>query len=235
MRAPRYVSMGLVGVAALLAGHVESFSQTCRNVQKSTFPRRIEATTTALGMSTLTEETTWKLRFVLRGLPTAKGKKLDQIFIINAQFVEEDGYEPPQGFLKQVTLTTGEEDEEVVKSQFQIVSSRWILSEDPNDRKDGLWVWGLFKEPLYPFLLLQLKTDSIPMPGEEGDAIEPLALFAQISHKRDQEKGAILSRAELKIREMETVKADLFGVSTAELYEEKTIGQCVFQPLIEGN
>ena len=32
--------------------------------------------------------------------------------------------------------------------------------------------------------------------------------------------------------EMETVKADLFGVSTAELYEEKTIGQCVFTPLV---
>ena len=64
--------------------------------------------------------------------------------------------------------------------------------------------------------------------------MEPLALFAQINHKRDKEKGVILSRAELKIREMETVKADLFGVSTAELYEEKVIGQCVFQPLAKG-
>jgi hypothetical protein len=24
-------------------------------------------------------------------------------------------------------------------------SNRWTLSEDPNDRKDGLWIWGLFK------------------------------------------------------------------------------------------
>jgi hypothetical protein len=184
-------------------------------------------------MSALTDETTWKVRFVLRGLPTAKGRKVDQIFNIHAQFIEEDGYEPPQGFLKQVAMTKGS-DEEPQESQFKIVSSRWILSEDPNDRKDGLWVWGLFKEPLYPFLLLQLQTASIPLPGEEGDSIEPLALFAQINHKRDQKKGAVLSRAELKIREMETVKADLFGVSTAELYEEKTIGQCVFQPLVDG-
>jgi hypothetical protein len=184
-------------------------------------------------LSTLTDETTWKVRFVLRGLPTAKGRKVDQIFNIHAQFIEEDGYEPPQGFLKQLAMTKGS-DNEPQESQFKIISSRWLLSEDPNDRKDGLWVWGLFKEPLYPFLLLQLQTASIPLPGEEGDSIEPLALFAQINHKRDQEKGAILSRAELKIREMETVKADLFGVSMAELYEEKTIGQCVFQPLVNG-
>ena len=23
--------------------------------------------------------------------------------------------------------------------------NRWTLSEDPNDRKDGLWIWGLFE------------------------------------------------------------------------------------------
>jgi hypothetical protein len=184
-------------------------------------------------VATLTDETTWSVRFVLRGLPTAQGRQVDRIFNIHVQFIEEDGYEPPQGFVKQVAMTK-ESDDKSQESQFKIVSSRWLLSEDPNDRKDGLWVWGLFKEPLYPFLLLQLQTASIPLPGEDGDSIEPVALFAQISHKRDQEKGAILSRAELKIREMETVKADLFGVSTAELYEEKTIGQCVFQPLVLG-
>lgn len=92
-------------------------------------------------------------------------------------------------------------------------------------------MWGLFKEPLYPFLLLQFTTDKIPLPGDDGDAIEPLALYAQINHKRDKETGATLSRAELKIREVETIKADLFGVSMADIYEEKTIGQCVFQPL----
>lgn len=182
-------------------------------------------------MSTLTDETTWQLRFVLRGLPTVKGKKVDQIFNIQAQFIEEEGYEPPQGFLKQID-TKSQDEETTTKSQLQITSSRWMLSEDPDDRKDGLWVWGLFKEPLYPFMLLQMATDSIPLPGEEGDSIEPLKLFAQISHKRDPDKGAVLSRAELKIREMETVNADLLGVSTAEVYREVSIGQCVFQPVV---
>lgn len=98
-------------------------------------------------------------------------------------------------------------------------------------RRWGLWIWGLFEEPLYPFLLLQVKTDAIPLPGENEDAIEPLALFAQINHKREKEEGAVLSRSELKVREMETVNADLFGVSTADVFEEKTIGQIVFDPL----
>ena len=102
----------------------------------------------------------------------------------------------------------------------------------PTLNQDGLWVWGLFEEPLYPFLLPKFTTDKIPFPGDDGDAIDPLALFAQIDHKRDKKTGATLSRAELKIREMETVKADLFGVSMADIYEEKTIGQCVFQPLV---
>ena len=203
------------------------------------------STTTA---ATLTEATTWKIRFVMRGLPTEKGRKVDEIFNVACQFIEEEGYEPPQGYLKQMSLTVEEKkyvDNADVKNhnelspsaadspRFQIVSSRWKLSEDPNDRKWGLWVWGLFEEPLYPFLLLQVQTEKIPLPGEDNDAILPLALFAQVTHKRDKEKGAILSRAELKVRQMETVNADLFGVATADVYEEKTIGQCVFQPLLE--
>jgi len=184
-------------------------------------------------VATLTDATTWKLRLVMRQLPTTKGRKVDEIFNIYAKFIEEEGYEPPQGFLKQVKMTVGDDEEPAEDSQFQISSSRWILSEDPDDRKDGLWVWGLFAEPLYPFLLLQFTTKKIPLPGDDDDAIEPLALFAQIDHKRDKTTGeATLSRAELKIRKMETVKADLLGVSMAEIYEEKTIGQCVFQPIV---
>ena len=96
----------------------------------------------ATATPTLTDETTWKLRFVMRGLPTTKGRKVDEIFNIYAQFIEEEGYEPPQGYLKQVkmTMSVGDEEESTEDSQFQITSSRWLLSEDPDDRKDGLWV-----------------------------------------------------------------------------------------------
>lgn len=216
----------------MLAGasyQAEAFAPAASN--KNTAALKM-ATTAA---PTLTDATTWKIRFVMRGLPTTKGKKVDEIFNVHAQFIEEEGYEPPQGMLKQVKITIGDDEEAVDESRFKIVTSRWLLSEDPEDRKDGLWIWGLFKEPLYPFLLLQLTTEKIPLPGEEGDAIEPLALFAQINHKRDKETGATLSRAELKIREVETIKADLFGVSMADIYEEKSIGQCVFEPMEADN
>ena len=99
---------------------------------------------------TLTDATTWKLRFVMRGLPTTNGRKVDEIFNIHAQFIEEEGYEPPQGNLKQVRMTMGEDDDEESsddESRFQIVSSRWQLSEDPNDRKASmsLNVWPTYR------------------------------------------------------------------------------------------
>ena len=177
-------------------------------------------------MSTLTDETTWTLRIVLRGVGTEKGKKVDEIFNVKCNFLEEEGYEPPQGTLQ---LAINED------SRFEISKSRWQLSEDPNDRKDGLWVWGLFKEPLYPFLLLQLETKAIPLPGGsddfERDAIKPLQLYAQLNHKRDSELGVILTGSDLKVRQMETVDADMFGVSKVDLYEEVNIGTLSVQPV----
>lgn len=38
----------------------------------------------------------------------------------------------------------------------QAGKARWTLSEAEDTRGAGLWVWGLFKDPLYPFLLLQM-------------------------------------------------------------------------------
>ena len=32
----------------------------------------------------------------------------------------------------------------------------WTLSEDKDDRKDGLWIWGLFEEPKYPYIYFYL-------------------------------------------------------------------------------
>ena len=67
-----------------------------------------------------------------------------------AQFIEEEGYEPPQGFLKQISMTVGDNEETEEDSQFQITSSRWLLSEDPDDRKDGLWVSAFETVLCYP-------------------------------------------------------------------------------------
>ncbi|MGK3758186.1 MAG: hypothetical protein ACI8RD_010500 [Bacillariaceae sp.] len=108
-------------------------------------------------MATLNEETTWNFRMALSNLPTEKGKKTDGIFAIQAKFIEETGYEPPQGIIQQIIEVSSSEEEVAVvletttttedraetslptTTQMTIKSGRWTLSEDPNDRKDSLW------------------------------------------------------------------------------------------------
>ena len=192
---------------------------TCRTSAFITPSSRLSASV----KTALTEETDWTLRFLLKGVSTSKGKKVDEIFSVRAHFLEDQGYEPPQGSLQQI-------DDDNNLSRLKISSSRWKLSEDPNDRKDGLWVWGLFEEPLYPFLLLQLETEAIPIPGSNEDFILPLRLYAQINHKRDDTLGVVLEGAELKVRKMETIQADMFGAAQAEVYDEVSIGTLSIRP-----
>jgi hypothetical protein len=190
----------------------------------------IPATAGATTKFTLTEETTWKMSMVLRGLKTTQGKRVDQIFTLTAKFVEDQGYEPPQGSLQLVGDT----------NRMTLSKSYWKLSEDPNDRKDGLWVWGLFKEPLYPYLLLQLETTETKLnnnllPNDEKtadnnndnttDSIAPLQLYAQINHRRDSDLGVVLDGSyPINIRQLETVQADMFGAATVDVYESVDVG-----------
>jgi hypothetical protein len=190
--------------------------------------------------ATLSDETVWKLSVVLRSVETEQGKKVNDIFTLNVNFIEEDGYEPPQGLVQQVVRSDQNQDRLV------ITSGRWKLSEDPNDRKDGLWVWGLFKEPLYPFMLLQMETQAIPLPGRGSksndedetaqavhDAIKPLTLYAQINHKRDDKLGVVLqSASDLNVRQVETIKADPFGAAKVDIYEDVSVGTITIQPKI---
>ena len=77
----------------------------------------------------------------------------------------------------------------------------------------GLWIWGLFKEPQYPFMLFQLQTEEYALPGEGKDAIMPLTLYAQINHKRDKDSGNVeLDAAALNIREIESIKGMFYYI-----------------------
>lgn len=160
---------------------------------------------------------------------------------MQAKFIEEEGYEPPQGEVLQlfsVDATTDENntDDEIEKiplpsnSQMTVRSGRWTLSEDPNDRKDSLWIWGLFKEPLYPFMLLQFEVEEIALPGEDNDTIKPFKLFAQINHSRGDNGEVILSSVtDLTVREIETMKADPFGAAKIDLFENVVVGKLQLQ------
>ena len=205
-------------------------------------------------MTTLTEDTTWRLRLLLDGVTTTKGRKLrgPTLFVLEGHFIEEEGYEPPQGIFRpiprrrldydkeqQPTASSGtttldsEVDEAERVMSLELAGSRWKLSEDPNDPKDGLWVWGLFKEPLYPFLLLQMETRELVLEeknGGDGDSLPALKLYAQVSHVRSEkvEGDVVLSTANLNVRVLEQVK--LPG-ATVDLFEEEVVGRISFQPL----
>lgn len=207
-----------VGVLSSASAFVPPTLPT-RCPHKSSFVSSLSA-----AKATLDEETTWRLRFVLNGVPTTNGKKVDSLFVVEAQFLEEIGYEPPQGKLHQILPKEN-------TTALEVSKSFWQLSEDPNERKDGLWVWGLFEEPLYPYMLLQLETKEVALPGEDNDSIKPLKLYAQINHSREKEEGVVLQASALNVRELETIKADPFGAATVDVYDEVNVGQLSIQPL----
>lgn len=188
-------------------------------------------------LTTLTDETTWRLRLLLNDITTTNGRKLDgQLFVVEGKFIEEEGFEPPQGiFTPTAKIVTSEEEEETSGGMaLDVSSSRWKLSEDPDDPKDGLWIWGLFKEPLYPYMLFQMETKELTLPssvdGENSDSIPPLKLYAQINHIRDKDgvSGVELKTANLNVRILEQIQ--LPG-ATVDLFEDEKVGQVSFQAL----
>ena len=170
---------------------------------------------------------------MLRNIQTEQGIRIpNEMFVITGQFREEEGYEPPQGiFVPQ----TAEKDDTVTRRSMRIAQSRWKLSEDPNDRKDGLWVWGLFKEPQYPYMLFSFETFPILWNEATQDSIPSLQLYVQLNHTRNRDTGAVSLASnmlyDLKIRQTETIAADPLGVSKVDVYEEVTIGTFSIQPL----
>lgn len=222
-------------LAALIVSSIIGIDAFAVNQQSTTTASCLSMAQEAVDTkkATLTDATNWRLRLLLNGVTTTQGRKIDgQLFVLNGNFVEEEGYEPPQGLFKSLKSNTDSEDGSDEVLSLEISSSRWKLSEDPDDPKDGLWIWGLFKEPLYPFMLLQMETKELELSsgeGEEKDSIPPLKLYAQINHIRDSDTGNVeLKTADVNIRFLEQVQ--LPG-ATVDLYENEKVGQVSFQPL----
>ena len=100
---------------------------------------------------------------------------------------------------------------------------RWQLSEDPDDRKDSLWIWGLFKEPLYPFILFSLGVCS----GSELALADGSRLFLQCTHKGDGGLTA-LTTGDVSIRVPTEQNADLVGLSQFTYQEPVPFGSARF-------
>ncbi|GKY91584.1 hypothetical protein MPSEU_000130300 [Mayamaea pseudoterrestris] len=195
----------------------------------------LHAETTQSTKTTLTEETTWMIRMFLGNIKTTQGNRvLDEMIALPVKFIEEEGYEPPQGRVEVVAAPSSDDTTVTpIINRWKFNKTYWKLSEDPNERKDGLWIWGLFKEPLYPYLLLSMETSEIQLSSgsasdgdsQKVDTIAPMQLYAQINHKRDADIGVVLSGSyPLKIRQLETIKADPFGGATVDIFNDVDIG-----------
>ena len=181
--------------------------------------------------ATLDESTLWQLFFSLRWAEPDGEKTLDRggvDAVVLGRFVEEAGYEPPQGVFEVVQDSSG--------VLAEGATHRWMLSEDPNDRKDGLWVWGLFKEPLYPFLLLELATADVPFPS--GFSLPAGTLGVTLDHARDSSEVAVvlpgigkgvgasvqLANGRVAYRVLRRYNADLAGLSKVDVKEDLALG-----------
>lgn len=156
---------------------------------------------------TLTPATSWRVKLDL----TAPGAASPVTITASIRFAEEEGYEPPQGAL----LVESCVPENALKLGEQ--KARWLLSEDPEDRKDSLWIWGLFSDPLYPFLLFELELTE-PLALADGVSVPAGPLYFQVDHRRKDGK-VVLGEGAVTYKVSEKLAADLVGLS-AVTYDE---------------
>ena len=196
------------------------------------------------GTPTIDSKSLWRLRLELFSGKDANASAPDRTVTVRARFVVDEGYEPPQGSIEI------EDDEELafVQAGFH----RWTMAEvrrhtalnncpmhvspkltdstsplraqDPNERKAGLWIWGLFEEPLYPYMLLSFDCNRIEV-AEGGYHIPKGKLFAEVKHARGSKSGHVLSDGKLSFKVTKTYKADLVGLSQATIGEPTICGR----------
>lgn len=184
--------------------------------------------------ASLDERTLWRLSLKLQ----KQGFK-DVEAVVRLRFIEDRGYEPPSGrvFIEDDYNGLVRVDEK------GYAGFGWTLSEDKNDRKDGLWVWGLFEEPKYPFLYMTLAVfdDVILASGESepifgGAGVPNSKLNIRFNHARDAARGAVLSSGQLTAQITELVKADPLGLGgTVNVGDVLDMGSIDIQPVLAEN
>lgn len=143
----------------------------------------------------------------------------------SVKFAEDEGFEPPQGFLlveqsvPEGALSLGQQ------------PTRWRLSEDPEDKGDSLWIWGLFSEPLYPFILFELVLAE-PVEVAPGVTVPAGPLCCQVDHRR-KDGGVQLGEGTLTYKVTEKLAADLVGLSEVSYDEPIPCGKITFLDTID--
>ena len=183
----------------------------------------------------LNKDTLWRLRLNLVGE--------DGVSVLKAtarlRFVEERGYEPPSGKIFIEEDYTG-----LIRTNEKGYAASWTLSEDKDDRKDGLWIMGLFKEPKYPYLYFALGVfDSYLLPsGEEqpfsmveGDTTGGVPgdkLSFQFNHLNKGEEGRVLSGGIVRYKRSEMLNLPLTKV---DIGEDVSAGTVELSPIYDND
>lgn len=156
----------------------------------------------------LDREQPWRVALSLRDAPE---------LVATLAFAEDAGYEPPQGRVRCVSSLP----EGVLGDAPRL----YKLSEDPDDPKDSLWIWGLFKEPLYPFLLC-----SIELAQEWAGLPAGTAIYLQAEHRRDPQAGTLLGEGAATIREALALPG---GADAGSAFEPVEVGTFRFLDSLE--
>jgi hypothetical protein len=180
--------------------------------------------------ATLDQRTPWQLSISLR---RPGQSKLD--VAVRVRFVEKGGYEPPQGriFVESDSLGL------LVTDEMGWAEGSWTLSEDKDDRRWGLWVQGLFEEPLYPYLYLSVGVkDAVVLASSQvegvfgGEGVPGKRLYFRFNHVRN--KGEVtLSDGQVTYKTVEMIKADPLGLGgMVNAGEIMPAGVVQIQPLL---
>ena len=186
--------------------------------------------------ATLTGDTLWRLVLNLE----SPDKKTLVKAVARIRFIEEKGYEPPSG-----VIFVEDDYQGLIRVDEKGYSTfRWTLSEDKDDRKDGLWVLGLFAEPKYPYLYFSLGCfDSIVLPGGEeqsfallpeakgegqGTGVPGSKLNLRFNHENKGKDGRVLSGGVVTFKASEMLNLPLTRV---DIGEEAVAGRVELSPV----
>lgn len=178
----------------------------------------------------LNDKTLWQV-----GLSFKKNNELKTRASLRIRFVCDRQYEPPQG-----RIFVEDDFNGLVKTDERGFAGTWTLSEDKENRKDGLWIWGLFEEPKYPFLYFYLDIyDTLYIDDKEvlhfvDSSVPGGRLFVRFDHVYVKNEGSELTNGRMEFKDSEFVRADPMGIGgRVDVGEMRTAGSINISPSVE--
>lgn len=199
-------------------------SKQSKNISAPHRTRRRSVVPHAASLPSLTSDSTWRLQFeFFSGKDDSTTP--DRVITSKVKFVLDEGYEPPQGLIEIVEDLEGMFSAVETTATGVQMNNRWTLEEDPNEKSAGLWIWGLFEDPLYPYLVFSMDVNRIDVADGGKYHIPSGTLFAEVKHQRGSKSGSVLTDGVLSFKVTKTYQADLVGLSKVTVGEPNQCGR----------